>query len=125
MANRKAMADIEKRLRACTKEDLIWIINRLLCLSVMGDTDYYIGRALNDLQMEKDMKKFDKADELATLSNNKMLEYINLISPYKDTPLMSIPKDVLEKADKALKEARSADEEWEKLMFGRKASKNG
>lgn len=115
------MADIEKKLRACTKEDLIWIINRL---SIIGDAGYYINRALNDLQMEKDTKKFDKADELATLSNNKMLEYIDLISPYKNAPLMSIPRDVLEKADRALKESRSADEEWRKLMFGRKGRSN-
>ena len=113
MVNKKTT---EQQLRACSKDDLIWIIKRVLLMTTLTDWDYYVSRALGDLRYEKDRRKLNKADEYADLSYKKRLEYIELLSPYDGVPFKDIPLDVLQKADKAMNEAQAADKKWNKLM---------
>lgn len=53
---------------------------------------------------------------LSALQNQKMQEYISLMSHYDGAPLMDVPEDVFVRAHAALKKARAADMKWRKLM---------
>lgn len=102
------------RLKDCTKEELIFVIERLQFYSLSGD--YYVQRALRDVAEQREDRKLEEARRLAALQNQKMQEYISLMRPYEGRSLMDVPEDVLNRADAAIKEARSADMKWRKLM---------
>lgn len=99
-------------LSECTKEDLLWIIERMSVLR----GDYYLEKALNELWYEKEMKRIDEADKQAVIADQKRREYISLLAPYKGKHILDIPHNVLEKADKAMKAAKEADKKYAKLM---------
>lgn len=101
-------------LRDCTKEELIFVIKRLQFYSLSND--HCIQRALGDVEEEREARKLREARRLAALQNQKMQEYISLMSPYDGAPLMDVPEDVFVRAHAALKEARAADMKWRKLM---------
>ena len=102
------------KLKDCTKEELIFLIERLQFYSLSGD--YYVQRALGDVEEEREARKLREARRLSALQNQKMQEYISLMRPYEGRSLMDVPEDVLNRADAAIKEARSADMKWRKLM---------
>lgn len=102
------------KLRDCTKEELIFVIKRLQFYSLSGD--YYVQRALGDVEEEREARKLREARRLLALQNQKMQEYISLMRPYEGRSLMDVPEDVLDQADAAIKEAHSADMRWRKLM---------
>lgn len=102
------------RLKDCTKEELIFVIERLQFYSLSGD--YYVQRALCDVVEQREKRKLEEARRLTALQNQKMQEYISLMRPYEGISLMDVPEDVLDRADAAMKEAHSADMKWRKLM---------
>ena len=106
MANRNI--DLERY----SKADLIWIINRLAMRN--GSAELFC--AVRDLQWEKEKAQLAEADRLATLSHDKRMEYINLLSPYDGMRYIDTPPDVLKKADEAMREAQTADAKWSRLM---------
>lgn len=101
-------------LKDCTKEELIFVIERLQFYSLSGD--YYVRRALCDVAEQREERKLEEARRLSALQNQKMQEYISLMRPYEGISLMDVPEDVLDRADAAMKEAHSADMKWRKLM---------
>lgn len=101
-------------LRDCTKEELIFVIKRLQFYSLSND--HCVQRALGDVEEEREARKLREAQRLSALQNQKMQEYISLMSPYDGAPLMDIPEDVFSRAHAALQEARAADIKWRKLM---------
>ena len=102
-------------LSECTKAELLWIINRLVCFGG-GSSDYYLQRALNDLWYEKEKQRIAEAQKYAKLADTKRRECIELLGPYDGQPLPSIPMNVLDKADRLMKEAQAADKKYMKLM---------
>lgn len=102
------------KLKDCTKEELIFVIERLQFYSLSGD--YYVQRALGDVEEERKVRKLREARRLSDLQNQKMQEYISLMSPYDGAPLMDVPEDVFVRAHAALKKAQAADMKWRKLM---------
>lgn len=95
-----------------SKEDLIWIINRM---SSFGQ-GWYLDEALRSLQYQKEMKRIDEADRIAKQSSAARQAYIDLISPYDGKPWGEIPLDILKKAQKEIDEADKLDQRWRKLM---------
>jgi len=103
-------------LRDCTKEELLSIVIEQLKFYCGSSGDYYITRALSDVEMKREEKKAAKAEHLSTYSYQKRQEYFDLLSPYEGKRLTDIPAPVLRKADAALKEAQEADRKWNKMM---------
>lgn len=99
-------------LSECTKDDLLWIIKRMSFL----DGDYSLKSALNELWYEKENKRIAEAEKQAKFADQKMREYIELISPYAGKPIKDIPYSVVDKADKAMKAAQKARERCAVLM---------
>ena len=108
MAKAKKKPDITKY----SKEDLIWIINRM---SAFGD-DWSLQSALRELDYTKDIRRINEADKIAKQSHKLRLEYIDLLMPYEGKSINDIPLDILEKASAAMKKAQSLDKKWNKLM---------
>ena len=102
-------------LKDCTKEELIFVIKRLQFYGLTTG-DYYIRRALCDVEERREDKKHAEAMRLAAYSHQKRQEYIDLLTPYEGKPLIDIPDSVIKKADAAMKEAQKADRQWNKLM---------
>ena len=102
-------------LKDCTKAELLEVI-RQLCTHALGSGDYYVRLALNDIQRKRDERLFAEEKEMIKISANKRREYVEILRPYEGKRLTEIPMSVLEKADKALKEAEAADRKWEKLV---------
>lgn len=103
-------------LSDCTKADLIWIINRVLQMTSLYNADYYINRALSDLNFEKEKKRLDEAETIAEQSKQKWQEYIDILAQYDGKPIKDIPLDVLDRAQKVYDEAIALDRKWGKLM---------
>ena len=102
-------------LSQCSKEDLLWIINRL-CIRNFVNGQYDLKIALNDLAYEKEKSRINEAEKYSILADEKRREYIALLKPYEEERFIDIPLEVLEKAEKALKEARQADQKFAKLI---------
>lgn len=103
------------KLKDCTKEELIFVIERL-GVYTLSDTDYYVQRALDDVEDQRNEKKRIAARRLASYSAEKMREYVRLLAPYDGRLITDMPLAVLEQADAAMKEAHAADAKWMKLM---------
>ena len=101
------------KLSDCTKADLLWII-KTMCKDELSD--HMLQWALNDLEREKERKRFDRAEQLLQASSAASQRYIELLKPYEGMPLSEVPMDVLKQADAALAEYRAANEQWMKLM---------
>lgn len=100
-------------LKQCTREELIFIIERLMFYSFSND--YYLNMALRDVEDQRFDRKIEESQRLSKLSAQKRRAAVDLMKPYEGTPLSSVPASVLKKADVLLKEAREADRKWFKL----------
>ena len=100
-------------LTDCTKEELLTIIDRLMLISPNA---YHVDRILNDLESERNERKYDKAGALLKTIREKTQAYIDLIGPWEGKPVMQIPKSVLDKGAQLLSEKENAEREWAKLM---------
>lgn len=105
-------ADKMPNLKKYSKEDLIYIINRM---SAFG-YDYGLYEAINMLKLDKDMKRINEAEKIAEQSHQLRQEYIDLLMPFDGKSINEIPLDILEKASAAMKKAQSLDKKWSKLM---------
>lgn len=101
-------------LKDCTKEELIFVIERLHMYELTS-SDYYVRRALCDVEERREMRKHERMKQLSELSAQKQREYAALLAPYEGQPFVNIPDDVLLKADELQKESRAANLEWFKL----------
>lgn len=101
-------------LKDCTKEELIFVIERLQFYGI-DSGDYYVRRALSDVEERRDERKIERMRRLTKLADAKNREYTELLAPYEGQPFINIPDEVLRKADAAQKECRAANLEWFKL----------
>ena len=102
-------------LSECTKADLLWIIKRMQ-LVYLHDGNYALQRALSDLDLEKTKKRYDEAERISRLADEKRREYVKILRDYDGMRIIDIPLPVLEQADKLEKEAQELDRKWNKLM---------
>lgn len=103
-------------LNKCTREDLIWIINRILQRTSFNNQDYELMRALNDLEYEKEKRQIAEADRIGDQSKQKWGEYIAILDQCDGKPIKDIPPDVLTRAQRVYDEALALDKKWSKLM---------
>lgn len=103
-------------LAQCTKEDLIWIINRLLQMCCFHQKDYYLTRALSDLHYHKEKVRIGEAEKIGKFADAKWQEYIEIMRPYDGWKITDIPGPALEKAIQALEAADAAEKKILKLM---------
>lgn len=101
-----------KKLKRLSKDDLIWIISRM---SSFGQ-EYFLDEAILSLEYKKEKEKLDKADEINEKAYQHLMEYIDLMSPYGGKKISEIPLDILEKASKAIEQAKKLDDQWNRLM---------
>lgn len=112
-------------LNQCTKEELIFIINRLLLHHVFGEEQRQleIEFRLSEVKFQRQQKLLKEADNWNVIATEKRKEYIALLNPYGGKKLIDVPVDVLKKADQILKEAKLADKKFDECM--RKVEGNG
>lgn len=103
------------KLKDCTKDELIFVIERLKFYGLTAG-DYYVNRALSDVAERRENQKHEEAERLVKLANEKHLEYMDLVRPYIGQPIANMPKEIIQKADAAQKECESANLKWFKLM---------
>lgn len=101
-------------LKNCTKEELIFVIERLQFYG-LDSGDYYVRRALSDVEERRDERKIERMKRLTELADAKRREFAELFAPYEGQPLINIPDEVLRKADATKRECHAANLEWFKL----------
>lgn len=101
-----------KDLKKYSKDDLIWIINRM---SSFGQ-GWYLNEALRELEHQKELDVIREAERVSALANKYRQEYIDLLMPYDGKSWSEIPITTLQKAEQAMKKARSYDKQYCKLM---------
>ena len=99
-------------LKECTKEELIYILNRI---SRFSDYDYHINLALNEIEYKHQMKKIDEAQKWAEIAHDKRKEALELLKCYEGHKFSDIPPEILTQARKLFDEATAADNKWEKI----------
>lgn len=102
-------------LKDCTKDELIFVIERLKFYELTVG-DYYIQRALFDVEERRNARLLEKSKLLLDYAHKKLQERNNLLAPYEGCRYIDIPDSVLEKAGAAEKEYLTATEKWNKLM---------
>ena len=100
------------KLRKLNKDDLIWCILEYEKHNLGWPS---VNAILADLKYKKDLENIDRRKELAKKAREKTMAYCELIAPYVGKPLSAIPTPVLNQAEKLLREAEAADEEWDRL----------
>ena len=100
-------------LKDCTKEEPIFVVKRLQILGAAGE--YFIRRALCDVEDRRERRKHEEMRHLTELSAAKDREYRELLAPYEGQRLVDIPNEVLQKAGEAQNECRAARLKWFKL----------
>ena len=103
-------------LSKCNREDLIWIIKRVLQMTAFHQQEYYLNKALGELSYEKEKNRLDDAEAVAGQADAKFAEYIKLLEPYKNRPIMEVPMEVLEKAKVLLEEHERLERRWMQMM---------
>jgi len=102
------------KLKDCTKEELIFVIERLQFYHLFGD--YYIQRALCDVEEERECRRLEEARRLTDVRLQNLQQYSDLLGPYEGKSFADIPQDVLDRAITALERYEAADRKWMRLM---------
>ena len=105
-----------ERLKRLSKDDLIWIIDRILQMCCLQNGEHYLLRALSDLEYEKERRRQDEADRYLAISIQKRKEFSELLAPYDGMKIIDIPREVILKADELQKEVAAAEQKWSKLL---------
>ena len=103
-------------LAQCTKDDLLWLIDRILQMCCFHQKDYYLARALEDLRYHKEKARIAEAEKFGKIADAKLQEYIEIMRPYDGRKLTDIPLPILEKARQALADADAAERKFARLI---------
>ena len=102
-------------LKECTKEELIYIINRLTDRPFEGN-GYYVKRILIDIECKRELKKIEEAGKWAEISNDARTKYCEFLKKYEGVRPLDVPLNEINKAAELLKTAEKADKKYNKLM---------
>lgn len=102
-----------EELKKLTKDELIWLIERIKEHSLIRIPIEY---ALADLQAKRRKDVIDQMDEAAKKMSACMQRYIDLMEPYKGKRFSDIPLSVLEKMRAAIEEREAAEKEYNRLQ---------
>ena len=101
-------------LKDCTKDELIFVIDRLqFCGLTAGD--HYISLALNDVEMRREDRKFEQSRQLREQAQKKFEEYSDLVCAYEGKPISEIPAGIMNKAAAIAREYDELNRKWLKV----------
>lgn len=98
-------------LHECTKAELIDIIKRLT-----RTDNYPLIRILGDMEYERVKKKLDEAERWGRVADSCRAKYIELLKHYEGVHLIDIPIEDIKEIERCLKDAKIADNKYDKLM---------
>lgn len=102
-------------LKECTKEELIYIINRLTDRQFSSNA-YYVEGILIDIEHKRSLKKISEAENWAIISHDARMKYSEFLKKYEGKRLVDIPTDEILKAEELIKTAERADKKYMQLM---------
>ncbi len=98
------------RLEDCTKDELLYILNR-----IQGLVEYDIRWALADVERLRNRKLIQKMEEYAENAHEAREQYIALVREYAGKPASDIPYGTLNKATIFLQKAQEWEERYKKI----------
>lgn len=96
------------KLKDCTKDELIYLIQRRGFL--FGDTDIQL-----DILLFRQQRLIAESDSVFSKAQDELTTYIELMSPYEGKPMASIPIGVIRKASEAMKRRMAHMKRYEVL----------
>ena len=105
----------DPRLKNLSRGDLLFVLERMQQIS-HGDIDHHIVVALIDLNYMKKKHSLDEAEKVNKLWDEAMQRYQDILQPYDGWKIINIPRDVLEKADAAWKQADMYSKRFLRLL---------
>lgn len=105
-------------LNQCTKQELIFIINRMAMRHVFGEEQRQseIKKCLNDVEYRRVQKLLNEADNWNKIAADCRRKYCDILKQYEGKRIIDIPVDVIKKAEELLKDAQRADKKWDECM---------
>lgn len=100
-------------LKECTKEELIYIIERLAFKGFYKNSDIEVELCLSEVRYNRQKKLLNEAEKWNKIASNKRNEYIELITKWKYKNLKDIPQEITQRAEQLIKEAQSADKKYD------------
>lgn len=100
-------------LQKCTKEELLFLIDRMRHYNV-GDNLFRFAR--RDLVNERLMRQERLAQEQSEIAHDARMQYLDLLEPYVGVALKDIPLEILEQEQALLDRAIAADKKWAQLV---------
>ena len=98
-------------LKECTKDELISIIKRLTHFD-----DYQLKRILSDMEYERVKKKLGEADRWGQVADSCRQRYIEILKKHEEMRLIDVPIEDIKEMEQCLKDAKIADNKYDKLM---------
>ena len=98
-------------LNECTKEQLLYIIKRLTWYN-----DFELQRILCDLEYKRVEKKLAEADNWGKIADDCRRKYIEILKKHEGLRLIDVPIEDIKEMERCLKDAKKADEKYDKLM---------
>ena len=105
-------------LNQCTKEELIFIINRAVGRHCFSEEQRQaeIDRYLSDVVYQRQQKILQDAKHWCEIATDCRRQYLDILALYEGKKLIDIPIDVVKKAEMLVKDAQYADRKWEECM---------
>lgn len=105
-------------LNQCTKEELIFIINRVVGRHCFSEEQRQseIDRHLSDVVYQRQQKLLKEADNWNKIAADCRRQYLDVLAPYDGKKFIDIPIDVIQKANSLLKDAQYADRKWDECI---------
>ena len=98
-------------LKSCTKEELIFIIQRLTIFD-----KHSLESALIDVEYDRVKKKLAEAERWAQVADSCRTKYIEFLKKYEGIKLTDVPIGEIKEAEECLKNAERADKAYDRLM---------
>lgn len=98
-------------VKDCTKDELIYIIDRLTLLD-----KYRLNTILHEVEYNRIKKKLAESERWSQISDSCRQKYIEILKKHEGKKVVDIPLSELKKAEQLLKDAEKADKEYTKLI---------
>lgn len=98
-------------VKDCTKEELIYIVERLTHFD-----KWYLTRLLNEVEYNRVKKKLAEAERWNQVADSCRRKYIEFLKKHEGKKLVDIPISEIKEMERCLKDAERADKEYDKLI---------
>ena len=108
-------AEIDDRLKKCSKADLLVIIDRFRRHS-LSSANWILEMAFCDVDYEKEQRRLDMANSLSQKIKETDEKCAELLRPYEGLPISKVPIEIIHQASILIGESRRLNESWFQLM---------